>query len=153
MPNWTGAYAGVQLGYGDVGTSIPGIDGNGAIGGVIAGYDYDFGTWVAGVGIDYDFANIDLAGAATLENVLRLKARGGFKTGNGLIYATAGYAQASTDTLGDDDGYFAGVGYEHRISSSFGLGGEVLYHEFSDFNGTGIDVNATTLQLRGTFRF
>ncbi|UWQ13586.1 porin family protein [Aliiroseovarius sp. M344] len=152
-PDWTGAYVGAQIGYADVGTSAAGIEGNGVIGGLTAGYDFDMGNWVAGVGIDYDWAGVDLAGAATLENVLRVKARGGYKMGDGLLYATAGYANAYTDTLGDSDGYFVGAGYEQRVTSSFNLGAEVLYHEFADFNGSGIDVDATTIQLRGTFRF
>lgn len=152
-PDWTGAYIGAQIGYADVGTSVAGVEGDGVIGGLVAGYDFDLGNWVAGVGIDYDWADVDLAGAATVENVLRVKARGGYKMGDGLLYATAGYANAYTDTLGNSDGYFVGAGYEHRVTSSFNLGGEVLYHEFADFNGSGIDVDATTVQLRGTFRF
>lgn len=152
-PDWTGGYVGAQIGFADVGTTAAGVEGDGVIGGLTAGYDFDMGNWVAGVGIDYDWADVDLAGAATLENVLRVKARGGYKMGDGLLYATAGYANAYTDTLGDSDGYFVGAGYEQRVTSSFNVGAEVLYHEFADFNGSGIDVDATTIQLRGTFRF
>ncbi len=151
--DWTGAYFGAQVGYGDVGSDAAGVNGGDIIGGIIAGYDYDFGEWVAGAGIDYDFASIDLGGAAKLENVLRLKARAGRKIGNGLAYGTAGYARAYTDALGDDDGFFIGVGYEHRMSENFGVGAEILYHEFSDFNGSGTDVDATTFQIRATYRF
>ena len=152
-PDWTGAYIGAQIGYADVGTSLAGVEGSGAIGGIVAGYDFDMGSWVAGVGIDYDWADVDVGGAATLQNVLRVKARGGYKMGDGLLYATAGYANAYTDTLDNSDGYFVGAGYEQRVTSSFNVGAEVLYHEFSDFNGSGVDVDATTIQLRGTFRF
>lgn len=152
-PNWTGGYAGVQLGYGDIDTNVAGVQGDDIIGGAIAGYDYDLGDWVVGAGIDYDFASINLGGAAKLDNVLRLKLRGGYKFGDGLLYGTAGYAYAYTDTLGNDDGYFIGAGYEHLLSPSFGLGAELLYHEFDNLNGSGIDVDATTLQLRATFRF
>ncbi|MHA6266314.1 outer membrane beta-barrel protein [uncultured Aliiroseovarius sp.] len=152
-PDWTGGYFGAQIGYADVGTSVAGLEGDGVIGGIVAGYDFDMGNWVVGVGIDYDWADVDIAGAAQLENVLRVKARGGYKMGNGLLYATGGYANASTDTLGDSDGYFIGAGYEHRLTSAFNIGAEVLYHDFSDFNGSGIDVDATTIQLRATYRF
>ena len=150
--DWTGYYLGGQLGYGDVDTDA-GPEGSGFIGGLVAGYDYDFGTWVLGGGLDYDFADIDVGGAATLENVARLKIRGGYKIGNGLAYATAGVARAETDTLGNDTGYFVGLGYEHMITDQFALGGEALYHKFDDFNASGIDIDATTVQLRGTFRF
>jgi hypothetical protein len=39
------------------------------------------------------------------------------------------------------------------VTDQFSLGGEVLYHEFDNFSGTGADVDATTVQVRGTFRF
>lgn len=152
-PDWTGGYAGVQLGYANVDTNVPGVDGDDVIGGLTAGYDYDFGQWVLGAGLDYDFADINLNNAASVENVWRAKLRAGYKVGNGLAYATGGYANADTDTLGSDDGYFIGAGYEHMVSQNFSVGGEVLYHEFDNFNSSGIDVEATTAQIRGTFRF
>ncbi len=152
-PNWTGFYVGGQLGYANVDTNTAGVDGDDFIGGIVAGYDYDLGNWVVGGGLDYDFADINLGGAATVENVFRAKLRGGYKIGNGLLYATAGYANADTDVLSNDDGYFVGAGYEHLLTQQFSLGGEVLYHEFDNFNSTGIDVDATTFQVRGTFRF
>ena len=154
-PDWTGFYGGAQLGYGEVDTNVPGTGSDdGVIGGLTAGYDYDFGTFVLGGGLDYDFADIGVANnAATLENVFRAKVRGGYKLGDGLLYATGGYAQADTDNLGSDDGYFIGAGYEHMITQNFSMGGELLYHEFDDYNSTAVDVEATTLQVRGTFRF
>lgn len=152
-PDWTGLYGGVQLGYGDVDTSASGVDGDGAIGGVIVGYDYDFGSYVIGAGLDYDIADIDLGSAASLEDVLRVKLRAGVEAGPALVYATGGYARAGTDNLGSDDGYFVGAGVDYPLTDSWTLGGELLYHEFDDFNGSGIDVEATTLQARLSFRF
>ncbi len=148
--NWTGGYIGAQVGYGDF--TLGAASGDGAIGGITAGYDYDLGNWVIGAGIDYDFADVTLGGIA-VENVARLKLRAGYDTGPGLVYVTAGGAQAYTDVAGDDTGYFVGAGYEHMLNESFSIGGEVLYHEFKDFNGTGLDVDATTLQLRAAYRF
>ncbi len=153
-PNWTGFYAGGQLGYAWVDTDLPGIDGDDIIGGLILGYDYDLGNnWVIGAGLDYDFADINLGGAGSLERVFRAKLRGGHKIGNGLLYGTGGYAWADTDTLGNDDGYFLGGGYEHMITDRVSLGGEVLYHQFDSFGNTGTDVDATTVQVRAAFRF
>lgn len=151
--DWSGAYAGAQLGFADVDTSLPGASGDGFIAGVVGGYDWDLGTWVVGVGADYDVTDIGLGAAADLEEVWRIKFRGGLKIGEGLAYGTAGYANADTDTLGDDDGYFIGAGYERRLAPNFSLGGEVIYHEFNNFNSSPTDVDATTVQLRGTFRF
>ncbi|MDW3117340.1 MAG: outer membrane beta-barrel protein [Roseovarius pacificus] len=153
-PDWTGGYLGGQVGYGNADTNLPGVDGDGAIGGLTGGYDYDLGQWVIGGGLDYDWADISLgAGNPDLENIFRVKLRGGYKIGNGLLYGTGGWAQADTDTLGDDDGYFVGAGYEHMVTQNFSLGGEALYHEFSNFGNTTTDLEATTVQVRGTFRF
>lgn len=152
-PDWTGAYGGVQLGYGDVSAS-GGLDGDGAIGGITLGYDYDFGRFVLGGAVDYDFTDIDLDAATTLENVARLKLRGGFDTGDGgLVYGVAGAARADTDSLGEDTGYFLGLGYDRLVGERFTVGAEALFHQFDDFNDTKTDIDATTIQLRGTFRF
>lgn len=151
--DWSGAYIGAELGYADIDSNAPGLDGDGGIAGIIAGYDWDLGDWVVGLGADYDFADISLGTTADLEEIWRIKFRGGYKIGQGLAYGTAGYANADTDTLGDEDGYFIGAGYEHRLAPNFSLGGEVLYHEFDNFNATPTDIDATTVQVRGTFRF
>ena len=89
----------------------------------------------------------------TLERVYRLKVRGGYDLGNGLLYATAGGVGADIDGLGYDTGYFVGAGYEHMVTDAISLGGEVLYHEFDTFNDTAIDVDATTFQVRANYRF
>lgn len=151
--DWTGPYLGAQIGFADVNSNAPGVSGDGAIAGLVGGYDWDLGAWVVGLGADYDFANIGLGAAADLEEVWRIKFRGGYKIGQGLAYGTAGYANADTDTLGDDDGYFIGAGYEQLLSPNFSLGGELIYHEFDNFNATPTDIDATTVQVRGTFRF
>ncbi|WP_428515234.1 outer membrane protein [Roseovarius sp.] len=155
-PNWTGLYGGVQLGYNNLDSNISGGDET-VIGGLFVGYDYDFGDFVLGSSIDYDFTDAEVSTAPNpqvdLENIFRAKLRAGYKLGNGLIYGTGGYAKAFTDNLGDDDGYFVGAGYETMVTDNFSLGGELLYHEFDNFNGTNADVEPTTVQLRGTFRF
>ncbi|WP_299848348.1 outer membrane beta-barrel protein [uncultured Roseovarius sp.] len=151
--DWSGAYVGAQLGFANVDSNIVGANGDGFIAGIVGGYDWDIGAWVLGLGADLDFANIGLGQTADLEEVWRIKFRGGYKIGRGLAYGTAGYANADTDVLGDDDGYFIGAGYEHLLAPNFSVGGEVLYHEFDNFNSTPADIDATTVQVRGTFRF
>ncbi|MEX1235975.1 MAG: porin family protein [Roseovarius sp.] len=155
-PNWTGFYAGGQLGYANIDTDIAGVDGDGLIGGLTTGYDYDLGNWVVGAGLDYDWTDVGLGNVpeTTVDNVFRAKLRGGYKLGNGLLYATGGYAMADTNNLGDEDGYFVGAGYEHLVTENVSIGGEVLYHEFDGFNTVpDTNVEATTAQVRATFRF
>ncbi|MEM9845560.1 MAG: outer membrane beta-barrel protein, partial [Pseudomonadota bacterium] len=153
-PNWTGFWVGGQLGLASVGANQGFGDEEGFIAGLTAGYDYDFGTFVLGGGIDYDLTDTEIGNTgADLESVFRVRLRAGFEIGRGLLYGTGGYAQADTDSLGSDDGYFLGAGYEYLVNPSFSYGGEVLFQEFSDYGNTPVDVDATTIQLRGTFRF
>lgn len=189
-PNWTGFYAGGEMGYADLGVSGNGVYyqndsdffsnnnsvGDGFIGGLTIGYDYDLGTWVIGAAADYDWTDIDVDSNRVyfegpledqnfntkLESIWRLKARGGYKIGNGLLYATAGYAQADTKDFGSADGWFIGAGYDYLITEQISLGGELLYHEFDNFSSgvndagysvSDLDLDATTIQVRATWRF
>lgn len=153
--DWTGGYVGGALSYGRASAGTP--DGNGALYGVRAGYDYDFGKFVLGGGLSYDKADIDLSGGAgSLDDVARLHVRAGADLGNTLVYATAGAARASA-TLGgvsaDDTGYFGGVGAEYKFRPNMSVGGEILAHRFGDFNGSATDVKATTAGVNINFRF
>ncbi len=155
--DWSGAYVGAQLGYGDLDSNGGGLDGNGAIGGVHAGYRADFGKFVAGAELDYDVADIELGAAAgTLDNVARVKLMGGIDLGRALLYATAGAAYADA-TVGaaklSDNGTFAGVGLDYAVSDRFTVGGEYLMHKFDDFDGSGVDLDVDTIKAKVSFTF
>lgn len=149
--DWTGGYGGLNLGYSDIdGTGD--VDGDDTTFGVHLGYDYDFGKYVLGGELEYDKADIDLGGVANSDSVTRLKLRGGYDFGKTLLYATAGAAHLQTD-IGDDTGAFAGVGVAYQVSDRFTVGGELLEHRLDDIGGSGVDADATTFNLRGSFRF
>ncbi|MEO9864303.1 MAG: outer membrane beta-barrel protein [Yoonia sp.] len=151
--DWSGAYGGLSLGYGDVDADGVTGDFEGTTFGGHIGYNYDMGNVVLGaeleaVGTD-DFVN-DATGLE-LEQVLRAKVRAGYDAGAYLPYVTAGVAQATVN--GDEDnGYFYGLGVDYALSDSFTVGGEVLRHEFEDFNG-GADITADTVGLRVSYNF
>ncbi|MEO1778444.1 MAG: outer membrane beta-barrel protein [Pseudomonadota bacterium] len=148
---WTGGYAGLQLGYGDVdGTGA--ADGDDYLLGVHAGYRYDFGTFVLGGEVDYDTADIDLNGAATVDSVARLKLQGGYDFGRTLAYLTAGVAEVDT-SIGSESGEFYGIGFAYQINDQYTFGAELLEHEFDNIGGTGVAADATTLTVRGSIRF
>lgn len=157
--DWTGFYAGGQLGYLDVEgkNQAAGVDGDDVSYGVHFGYNYDFGLWVLGGELEYDWTDLDLtAGAATVgsvDSVWRAKLKGGYDFGDTLLYATAGYADVDT-SLGDADGHFYGLGVAYKVTEQFIVSGEVLRHEFDDIGGTaGLDADANSFSLRGSFRF
>lgn len=155
--DWSGFYAGAQLGYGNVDSNGGGLDGYGALAGVLGGYRFDFGQTVAGVELDYDWSNVDLAGGPdSLDSVARLKFSAGREFGRALVYGTLGAAKANATVGGadlSDTGYFGGVGMDYAISDRLGVGGELLQHKFNDFDGSGVDLDATTIKARVFLQF
>lgn len=153
--DWTGGYLGGQLSYGNA--SVSDIDGDGIAGGLYAGYLYDFGTFVLGAEGGYDWADIRLDGdAGTIDNIGRLKAIAGYDMGKTLLYATAGAAYADATVGGtnlSDWGWLAGVGLDYRVNDAVSVGGEILYHQFDDFDSSGTDVDATTIAARVSYHF
>ncbi len=153
--DWTGAYGGLALSYGDA--SVGTTDGNGVLYGIRGGYDYDFGRWVLGAGIDYDKAQIDLnAGAGTIDDVTRLRVRAGADLGQFLVYGTVGAARASATVGGvglSDNGFFGGIGADYKLSDTWTVGAEVLGHKFNNFDNAGVDVDVTTIGVNTALRF
>ena len=154
--NWTGFYAGAQLGYGQLQSDAIDEKPQDLLYGVHAGYLYDLGTIVLGAELDYDMTNIGFAAPAVdLDSVARFKLRAGYDAGRFQPYLTAGVAQAtvSGDLDGTSNGQFAGLGLDYQLSDSFRVGGEVLAHQFDDLVDSGVDVEATTLTLRASYTF
>jgi outer membrane immunogenic protein len=155
--DWSGAYVGAQLGYGDVDSNGAALDGNDWFGGVHAGYRWDLGSWVAGTELSYDATNIELGAAGgELEDVLALKLQAGREIGNSLVYGSLGAAQANA-TVGAaslrDTGFVYGVGFDYAVSDRWTVGGEVTQHDFNDFDGTTTDFDATTVKAKVGLRF
>ncbi|EBA11738.1 outer membrane protein [Roseobacter sp. CCS2] len=155
--DWTGFYAGAQLGYGVVEADALSDDGEDLTYGAHAGYLYDFGSWVLGGELDLDGTEISQDGI-DVDTVTRAKLRLGYDAGDFLPYITGGVAQLRTssddDTFdGDDTGGFAGLGLEYRVSPTIRVGGEVLQHQFEDYNGSGEDIDARTIAARVSFQF
>ena len=154
--DWTGFYAGAQLGYGQLKTDAIAEKPQDLLYGVHAGYLYDLGNIVVGAELDYDMTNIGFATPAVdLDSVARLKLRAGYDAGRFQPYLTAGVAQATLSGAldGTTDGQFAGLGLDYQLSESFRVGGEVLAHQFDDAVNSGIDIKATTLTLRASYNF
>ncbi len=152
--DWGGFYVGGQLGYADIRDDA---DGDGNTYGLHAGYNWDLGNWVLGTELEYDWADIDVGDAGdSIDSITRLKLRGGYDLGRTLLYATAGAAHADADVGGaslSDTGYFFGAGVGYQLTDQWTLGGEIMSHEFDDFDNSGLDIGATTAAVRASFRF
>ncbi|WP_212525636.1 outer membrane beta-barrel protein [Actibacterium sp. MT2.3-13A] len=157
--DWTGFYAGLQLGFGQLDASGAATgDGDGVLGGVHAGYNWDFGSYVVGAELSYDASDIKLSGGAPkVDNLARIKLRAGADMGQSLVYGAVGAAWMDLSTPGagssDDNGWFLGAGMEHALRENVTLGGEILYHQFDNFSKTGVDYEVLTIQARVSFRF
>ena len=156
--DWTGFYGGAALGYGDVGSTGDVLNGSGVLGGILAGYRMDWGQWVGGVEADYDWSGIDLGEGdlGSLDAVGRLKLQVGYDLGRTLIYGTGGWAYGDATVAGEgrsDWGWLAGMGVDYMVNDAWLVGGEVLYHDFSNFDDSGIDIDATTIKARVAYRF
>jgi opacity protein-like surface antigen len=154
--DWTGFYAGGQLGFGQLDSDDLPDDPDGLTYGVHAGYLYDMGTTIIGAELDVDGTDItDETANVTVDSIARVKLRLGYDAGDVMPYVTAGVARAWTsgDLEADDTGGFAGIGVEYRVSPTMRVSGEVLQHQFEDFDGTGTDIDATTAAIRVSFQF
>ncbi|WP_187429414.1 hypothetical protein ROLI_031940 [Roseobacter fucihabitans] len=172
-PFWAGAYVGAQLGYSygdfdlDLGSRPGDFDNDSVIGGITAGYLWDIGNgWYVGPEFQYDFADITVTDAtsgdtASFDEIARLKFIAGYELGNGLLYGSAGVAYSSFDNAGavfdgldgSDTSYVLGFGYDHRIAEDWTLGGEYMYHSFSNAGAAGGDVDVNTVHIKATYRF
>ena len=149
---WTGAYVGLGVGSTDI--DGPGAaDGDDVTYGIHAGYDYDFGDWVVGGELEYDRTDINLGnGVAVADNIGRLKFKAGYDFGDILGYAVVGAARAQT-SIGDDTGAVYGLGLAYAVNERFTISGELLRHDFNNFNGLGSDLTANSVNIRASYRF
>ena len=166
--DWSGPYAGLQLGYGfselnlDPG-DIDELDSDGVIGGFHIGYLWDFGDWVVGPELQYDAAELSVdgdSGSGSFDEIARLKVRAGRDLGQSMVYGSAGFAYTNFDGLsGVDDidfeepGYVLGVGYDYRLNQGWTVGAEYQWHRFNDFGFDGNDVDLQTVHLRASYNF
>jgi outer membrane immunogenic protein len=147
--DWTGFYVGAALGTGEVMDDISsvivdynGIGGDGILGELDAGYDYDFGNFVAGVMVDGIYSGIGGGNASTSAKVdygFDVLGRVGMKVNpSTLAYVLGGYSWAhfKLPGLGVDDwsgsGYSVGGGLETAISTHTTLGIEYRYAQYAD---------------------
>lgn len=130
-------------------------DNTGVEGSIRAGYDWQFGSFVAGVVAEWSAVDVSdtITGFSStpanyvfkreLNDMAALRARVGFATGPALIYITGGAAYGgiensfrTTNTANsfvvqqdedDADGWQAGAGLEWRLAPNLSVTGEYLY--------------------------
>jgi outer membrane immunogenic protein len=133
--------------------------------GVHVGYMHDAGSYVLGGEFDYnsldfDEVSIDVGGTKVTESIdddsddsiMRLKLRAGYDAGQFLPYVTVGMARIDSEDE-STNGTFYGAGVEVLATGNFMIGGEILQHQFDDAFDSGLDIEATTMSLRASYKF
>ena len=152
--DWSGFYAGLQYGTGDVSLS-DGVDtvdfGDFDAYGIHAGYMWDLGKVVVGAELDYNKVAPDVE--SDLDgDLVRFRGRVGADLGRFLPYATLGLASLSSDGE-SESGTTYGIGADFLATDSFSVGLEYSTHDFDDIEGSGISAEADLVQVRASFRF
>lgn len=168
--NWTGFYAGANLGgefmrdRANVGGVVGSLNAGSLFGGVQAGYNWQTGPWVLGVEGDIGYGRPSKTGnfAGTALKIQEgvngtLRARAGYAFDRTLVYGTGGLAVANFSTtatnLGGTEranstraGYAIGAGIEHAVTNNISVKGEYLYEGFGSVRNTFVAPAVATRQ-------
>jgi outer membrane immunogenic protein len=177
--SWTGFYLGLNAGFGwgdTTATDILATNGScwnrcgfqwgpglsGFTGGGQAGYNWQFGNFVAGVEGDIGYLGLTGTAAAPISADTIVNTRGGvFATARGrlgftvdkvLVYGTGGWiganldstvndnigATVNTNSTGFQSGWTAGGGVEWAFAPKWSLKGEWLHYDLGDKNVGGV---------------
>lgn len=174
--DWSGFYAGANVGYGWAEVDALGVTadetGEGIFGGVQVGYNHDFGGFILGAEADVQLSDINyeetvagVTGRTAIDNFGTVRARAGLAVDRFMPYVTGGFAWANASisassgaaTVEVDDTYYGwvvGGGVEYAVLDNLSVKAEYLYTDFgaADF-GSGIDVNLNSHAVRAGVNF
>jgi outer membrane immunogenic protein len=176
---WDGFYIGGNIGFGSTDFSATGsilglgsatetVTGSGVVGGVQAGYNKQFGTFVLGLETDFDATSISNTtdGVETkLPWFGTTRVRAGFLLTPALLfYGTGGaaYGHVEISVPGASltvpgVGWAAGAGLQYAFTPQWSIGAEYLHVELDGPSASGGGVSASTKAStdlgRATFNF
>jgi outer membrane immunogenic protein len=142
--NWTGAYIGGNIGYQFGKSSVFNVDPSGLMGGVQAGYNWQFGQFVVGAETDFQFSGAEETFAAyKFSNPWfgTARARFGYALNNILFYGTGGlaYGRGQLEYFGITEqhttsGWTIGAGLEVALTPHVSVRAEYLFVDLSATN-------------------
>jgi outer membrane immunogenic protein len=165
--NWTGFYAGLNVGYDWGSASNTGLSPSGFAGGAQGGFNWQSGSIVLGGETDLQLSGAsDNAGPFKFSNPWfgTLRGRAGYALNNILFYATGGLAYGGgTVDLGPQSeshssiGWTAGGGLEVGLTRRWSAKAEYLHVDLAAQNyaltGVSHEITANVLRLGANFRF
>jgi outer membrane immunogenic protein len=135
--SWEGAYAGAQAGYASFGASD--VDGDGVIGGLNAGYDFQRGVLVFGPYASVNWSNAELTSESVVQKGIdwSVGGRAGVLVSPRILaYGKAGFTQTEYDIKGGGSDVMQGVefgpGVEFSVAPGLFIGAEYLRREIHD---------------------
>src|SRR5580700_523148 len=165
--NWTGFYAGLNLGYQWGSVSNTGLSPTGIAGGGQAGFNWQTGSIVFGGETDLQLSGAsDNVGAFKFSNPWfgTLRGRAGYALNNILFYATGGlaYGGGKAELAGASEthstvGWTAGAGLEVGLTPRWTVKAEYLYVDLSAQNyaltGVSHEITSNVLRFGANYRF
>lgn len=169
--DWTGFYIGANIGYGFGGDDVVGVfsdgsfvgdagdlEASGILGGLQAGYNYQYGNFVIGLEGDIQLSDIgdDVSGngvdvESTVSWYGTVRPRIGYAFDRLLVYGTGGVAFGDYEYEGDIEGsetfvgWTAGAGLEYAFTDNLTAKFEYQYVNLGDdtFEDAGLSTKAT----------
>ena len=165
--NWTGFYAGLNLGYQWGSVSDTGLSPSGLAGGVQGGFNWQTGNIVLGGETDLQLSGAsDSSGPFKFSNPWfgTLRGRAGYAVNNILFYATGGlaYGSGTAELRGLSEshsatGWTGGGGLEVGLTPRWTVKAEYLYVDLGAQNyaitGLSHDITSNVLRFGANFRF
>jgi outer membrane immunogenic protein len=165
--NWTGFYAGLNVGYDWGSASNTGLSPSGFAGGAQGGFNWQSGSIVLGGETDLQLSGAsDNAGPFKFSNPWfgTLRGRAGYALNNILFYATGGLAygggRVDLSPLSESHssiGWTAGGGLEVGLTRHWSAKAEYLHVDLAAQNyaltGVSHEITANVLRLGANFRF
>ena len=164
--DWTGLYAGLNLGYQWGSATHSGANPSGVMGGIQGGYNWQLGQFVLGVESDLQAsAADDLFAAWRFSNPWfgTVRGRAGYALNNVMFYASFGLAYGGgTVRMGGASesnthvGWAAGGGMEVGLGPNWSAKAEYLFIDLNDqnyrlFGNTGFE--SSLMRLGANYRF
>ena len=159
---WTGAYVGVQAGYGwgDV-SRWRSSDPDGFLAGVHGGFNYQFNMLVVGVDASWSWSDmssrwVDINWSGDV------RGRVGVAIDRVHLFAAGGVAFADTDIKfrkggKTETGWTAGLGAEYAVTNNWVLGAQWKYADYgrvsSGGGGRHADLTTNVFEIRASYKF
>jgi outer membrane immunogenic protein len=165
--NWSGVYAGVNLGYEWGSVSNSNVNPNGLAGGAQIGYNWQYGQFVFGGETDVQVSGADDTFAPwKFSNPWfgTLRGRAGYAINNILVYGTLGlaYGELKAESFGLDEaktetGWAGGLGMEVGLAPNWSAKVEYLYMDLSSraysLTGTNNGLQSNMLRFGINYHF